>query len=119
MRRTAQVAIALAVIAVVTFVVLGLVPMRVYPREYAAPPGGGRVNCGTVFSGTEWALDDACEDASLYRGGLMVGTFLFGLVASALAAILMILSRKGRKTGAVQNGVGSSSVGRWRNTALR
>lgn len=98
MKLVRRMSVTIAVVSVCAIFVIGLVPIRVVPIEHAAPPGGGSVSCGTVFSGTEWALDDACERATLRRGGWVVLALLvsaaFGLLAVGSWLAQRVQSRK-------------------------
>jgi hypothetical protein len=60
------------------------------------PPGEERVNCGTVFSTTEWGSDDACEGPRLNRSGLMVMAFLLALTAFlATVGVVVVGAKRG------------------------
>jgi hypothetical protein len=78
---------------------LGSLPTRARPVITAAPPGTETVNCGTVFSDTEWSNDDGCEGPILNRAGLMMLAFMIALTAFiASAGVLVGTVRRGRGT---------------------
>jgi hypothetical protein len=90
---------ALLVVAGLAFtggLLLGSLPTRARPVITAPHPGTEKVNCGTVFSDTEWSNDDGCEGPLLNRAGLMMLAFMIALMAFiACVGALVIAVRRG------------------------
>jgi hypothetical protein len=90
---------ALLVVAGLAFtggLLLGSLPTRARPVITAPHPGTEKVNCGTVFSDTEWSNDDGCEGPLLNRAGLMMLAFMIALMAFiASVGALVVAVRRG------------------------
>ena len=81
----------LAALALALGVVAALVPARAVPREYYVPPGVTEVNCGSLFSSTQWSLDEGCDSEIVGRIIGMTLSFLVALVFGLIALPLLIL----------------------------
>lgn len=80
---------AFAAVALVGGLVLGAVPVKVYP---ANGPPTEKVTCGTGFSDTDWSSDDACEGALIGQRGGMLFAFLLCVFFFALGVGALILT---------------------------
>lgn len=92
MRKLFWVLVVVAGLAFTGALLLGSLPTRARPVITAAPPGTGKVNCGTVFSDTKWSNDDACEGPLLNRAGLMMLAFMIALTAFIASAGVLVAS---------------------------
>jgi hypothetical protein len=81
---------AASVLLLLTALAVGFVPIRERPREYQAPPGVEKVDCGTVFSPTRWSGDEGCERANTGYGVLMMLLGFFGVCLGLLALVWQI-----------------------------
>lgn len=91
----------LLVMAAVSFagsLIVGSLPTRVRPAVLVAPAGSETVDCGSVFSGTEWTNDDACDGARINRAGLMVLGFLIAIAffLGSVVVLVVTVRRGGR-----------------------
>ena len=81
----------LATVALVLATVVGFIPVRAVPLVYDVPPGIVEVNCGSLFSSTQWSLDDGCDKEIM---GQLIGmtllvfvAIIFGLIALPLLVL--------------------------------
>ena len=76
--------------------ILGSLSTRVRPAVLGPPAGSAMVDCGTVFSDTEWSSDHACEGPRIGRAGLMVMAFLVAFPAFlGSVGVLVVTVRRG------------------------
>lgn len=94
MKVLARVFLAIAGVALVSGLLLGSVPTRVRPAVLDPPPGEQEVNCGSVFSDTEWSGDDACEGPRIARGGLMFIAFVISFLAFMGGVALIVVAMR-------------------------
>ena len=69
MKMLSRALFAIAAVALVGGLVLGTVPIEVYPADAPPAVGRGKVSCGTAFSDTRWSGDDACEGPRIGQAG--------------------------------------------------
>jgi hypothetical protein len=97
-----RVSATLATVALLLGIGVGFVRVQAEPREYEAPPGVVKVDCGSLFSSTRWSLDEGCEREIV---GLIIAMTLlvfvaivFGLIALPLLILRFRLWLYGMRT---------------------
>jgi hypothetical protein len=92
MKMLCRALFAIAGVGLVGGLVLGALPIKVYPAD--APPAAGRekVNCGTAFSATEWSGDDACEGPRIGQAGVAIMAFALCVVSFVLGVGALVVS---------------------------
>jgi len=92
MKIASRALFAIAAVALVAGLVLGAIPVKVYPADALPTAGREKVSCGTPFSDTKWSSDDACEGPRIGQAGVIVAAFLLCVVSFVLGAGALVLS---------------------------
>lgn len=92
MKMLSRALFAIAAVALVGGLILGAMPIEVYPAD--APPTVGRekVSCGTAFSDTRWSGDDACEGPRIGQAGVAFMAFGLCVVCFVLGAGALVFT---------------------------
>ena len=91
MRALRRVVLAVGATALIAGMALGSTSLRAEVLEYMPPPGVDEVNCGSVFSGSEWAGDEGCERVLMHRFGYVFISFLLAIIFGLASAVLLFI----------------------------
>ena len=95
MRTLRRIALAVTAIALLAGLALGSTSLRAEVLEYKPPPSGDQVNCGSVFSGSEWAGDEGCDGVRMHRFGYVVMSFFLAFIFGIISAVLVFTHVRG------------------------
>lgn len=93
MKLLSRVFLGVAALGLVGGLVLGAIPIRVYPADPASTAEREKVNCGTAFSHIKGS-DDACEGPQLSQAGVILLAYLLCIVFFVLGAGTLVLNMR-------------------------